>query len=103
MADIAADQNFLFGLIALQNGLIDQSALVAAFHAWTREGEPDGQPSGGRGRIWAENNVDCWKVSLPSTSGSTEATQGRASPPSMPVARLARTWRRLAIAISTPR
>jgi eukaryotic-like serine/threonine-protein kinase len=33
----AADRDLLFGLLALQNALIDQSALVAAFHAWTRE------------------------------------------------------------------
>ena len=32
-----ADHNLLFGLLALQNGMIDQSALVAAFHAWTRD------------------------------------------------------------------
>jgi serine/threonine-protein kinase len=30
-----ADRNLLFGLVALQNGLIDQTKLVAAFHAWT--------------------------------------------------------------------
>jgi serine/threonine-protein kinase len=33
----AADRNLLFGLLALQNGLIDQGQLVAAFQAWTRE------------------------------------------------------------------
>jgi eukaryotic-like serine/threonine-protein kinase len=32
-----ADRDLLFGLLALQNGLIDQSQLVAAFHAWTRD------------------------------------------------------------------
>jgi serine/threonine protein kinase/tetratricopeptide (TPR) repeat protein len=32
-----ADRHFLFGLLALQVGLIDQSQLVAAFHAWTRD------------------------------------------------------------------
>jgi serine/threonine protein kinase len=32
-----ADQHLLFGLLALQNGLIDQGALVAAFQAWTRD------------------------------------------------------------------
>jgi serine/threonine-protein kinase len=32
-----ADQQLLFGLLALQNGLIDQGQLVAAFQAWTRE------------------------------------------------------------------
>ncbi len=32
-----ADRDLLFGLLALQNGLIDQGQLVAAFHAWTRD------------------------------------------------------------------
>ncbi len=33
----AADRHLLFGLLALQNGLIDQGASVAAFQAWTRD------------------------------------------------------------------
>jgi eukaryotic-like serine/threonine-protein kinase len=37
MATIAADRHLLFGLLALQVGLIDQARLVAAFHAWTRD------------------------------------------------------------------
>jgi len=37
MAAIAADRNLLFGLLALQNGLIDPVQLVAAFQAWTRD------------------------------------------------------------------
>jgi hypothetical protein len=35
MAALAADRDLLFGLLALQNGMIDQAKLVAAFHAWT--------------------------------------------------------------------
>jgi serine/threonine-protein kinase len=35
MAAIAADRNLLFGLLALQNGLVNQAQLVAAFQAWT--------------------------------------------------------------------
>src|SRR5262245_42127230 len=35
MAATAADRNLLFGLLALQNGLINQAQLVAAFQAWT--------------------------------------------------------------------
>jgi hypothetical protein len=35
MAAIAADRNLLFGLLALQNGLINQVQLVATFQAWT--------------------------------------------------------------------
>jgi serine/threonine-protein kinase len=37
MAAIAADRDLLFGLLALQVGLIDQDQLVAAFRAWTRD------------------------------------------------------------------
>src|SRR4051795_951528 len=33
----APDRDLLFGLLALQNGLIDQVQLVAAFQAWTRD------------------------------------------------------------------
>ena len=35
MAAAAADRHLLFGLLALQNGLINQGQLVAAFQAWT--------------------------------------------------------------------
>ena len=34
---MAADRHLRFGLLGLQTGLIDQAALVAAFHAWTRD------------------------------------------------------------------
>ena len=33
----AADRHLLFGLLALQNGLIDRAQLVAAFQAWARD------------------------------------------------------------------
>ena len=33
---MTADHDLLFGVLALQNGLIDQVQLVAAFQAWTR-------------------------------------------------------------------
>jgi serine/threonine protein kinase/tetratricopeptide (TPR) repeat protein len=37
MAAMAVDRHLLFGLLALQTGLIDHTALMAAFHAWTRD------------------------------------------------------------------
>ena len=37
MAPADTDRNLLFGLLALQNGLIDQARLVGAFQAWTLE------------------------------------------------------------------
>jgi hypothetical protein len=36
MAATSVDRHLLFGLLALQNGLIHQGKLVAAFQAWTR-------------------------------------------------------------------
>jgi eukaryotic-like serine/threonine-protein kinase len=48
MASVNADGNLLFGLLALQNGLIDQDQLVAAFRAWSRD----------KGREIAEYLVD---------------------------------------------
>jgi len=36
MAKADADRNLLFGLLALQTGLINQSALLVAFHTWTQ-------------------------------------------------------------------
>ncbi len=37
MAKGGLDRNLLFGLLALQNGFIDQSALVGAFQGWVRD------------------------------------------------------------------
>jgi hypothetical protein len=35
MATVAADRHLLFGLLALQNGIINQAQLVLALQAWT--------------------------------------------------------------------
>ena len=37
MAKGEVNRNLLFGLLALQNGLVDQSDLVAAFRDWVRD------------------------------------------------------------------
>ena len=37
MSKVNADHNLLFGLLALQTGLINQGALFTAFNAWTRD------------------------------------------------------------------
>jgi hypothetical protein len=51
-------RDLLFGLLALQNGLIDQSALVAAFHAWTRaKGRPMADHLVARGDLDAEQRA----------------------------------------------
>ena len=36
-ANVEADRNLLFGILALQNGLIEQADLIAAFQCWTKE------------------------------------------------------------------
>jgi len=33
----ATDRDLLFGLLALQNGLIDQVQVVTGFQSWTRD------------------------------------------------------------------
>jgi serine/threonine-protein kinase len=58
MAAVAADRNLLFGLLALQNGLIDQVQLVAAFQAWTRDkGRPLDEHLVARGDLDADQRV----------------------------------------------
>jgi serine/threonine protein kinase len=37
MATVETDQNLLFGILALQNGLIEQPDLIAAFQCWSKE------------------------------------------------------------------
>ena len=48
-------RDLLFGLLALQNGLIDQGALFAAFAAWTRD----------KGRPLADHLVDLGHLDAP--------------------------------------
>ena len=58
MADLAADRNLLFGLLALQNGLIDQAQLVAAFQAWTLDkARPLAEHLAARGDLDAEDRA----------------------------------------------
>jgi serine/threonine-protein kinase len=58
MATAAADRNLLLGLLALQNGLIDQGQLVAAFQAWTRDkGRTLADHLVGRGELDAEQRA----------------------------------------------
>jgi serine/threonine-protein kinase len=58
MAANAADRDLLFGLLALQNGLIDQVQLVAAFHAWTRDkGRPLAEHLVARGDLDADQRA----------------------------------------------
>ena len=52
---MAAAHDLLFGVLALQNGLIDQAQLVAAFQAWTRaRGRPLAEHLTARGDLDAD-------------------------------------------------
>ena len=62
-------RDLLFGLLALQNGLIDQGALFAAFAAWTRD----------KGRPLADHLVDLGHLDAPRRA-AVEAIAGRARP-----------------------
>src|ERR1700761_7087891 len=58
MAGSAADRSLLFGLLALQNGLIDHVQLVAAFQAWTRDrARPLAEHLAARGDLDAEQRL----------------------------------------------
>src|SRR5271156_5556460 len=54
MAPADPDRNLLFGLLALQNGLIDQSRLITAFQAWTLD----------RSRVLADHLLDGGAIDL---------------------------------------
>ena len=62
-----ADRNLLFGLLALQNGLIDQDQLVAAFQAWTRD----------KGRPLADHLVARGDLDADDSAAVVEALVGR--------------------------
>src|SRR5262249_51862371 len=54
----SAEKDLLFGLLALQNGLIDQSKLVAAFRRWTLDkGRPLAEHLVGRGDLDADDRA----------------------------------------------
>src|SRR4051812_12451222 len=55
---IDPSRDLLFGLLALQNGLIDQGQLVAAFQAWTRDkGRPMAEHLVSRGDLDGDDRV----------------------------------------------
>ncbi|MGP0062518.1 MAG: protein kinase domain-containing protein [Isosphaeraceae bacterium] len=55
MSPVDTEPNLLFGLLALQVGLIDQGALFAAFAAWTRD----------KGRSLADHLIDLGHLDAP--------------------------------------
>ena len=82
-----ADRHLLFGLLALQNGLIDQVQLIAAFQAWTRDKsrsladhlESRGDLTSAKRALLEARRGLTWKPMA--------ATWRRASPPSRPESR----------------
>jgi hypothetical protein len=84
MASADPDRSLLFGLLALQNGLIDQAKLVAAFQAWTLEKtRPMAEHLVARSDLDA--TIEAWlRRSLRGTSRSMAAAPRRAWPPSRP-------------------
>ena len=65
MAAIAADRDLLFGLLALQNGLIDQGQLVAAFQAGTRDkAQPLAEHLAARGDLDADQRAGVEAIAL---------------------------------------
>ena len=100
----AADRHLLFGLLALQNGLIDQGQLMLAFQAWTRDKsksladhlEARGDLTGAEaGRARCAGRRSTWK--------RTVATWRRAWPPSPPTDPPAPAWPSWASPRSRPR
>ena len=82
MGTAVADRNLLFGLLALQNGLIDQDQLINAFRAWTRDkARAMADHLAARGDLDPEQ-APRWTYSWLSTSRSMAATRRRAWPPS---------------------
>ena len=85
--------HLLFGLLALQNGLIDQVQLVAAFQAWTRDkARPLADHLVARGDLDAEHRPLSRRLVARPPRRSTAATPRRAWPPSPPAAPPARAW-----------
>jgi hypothetical protein len=92
---IDAARHLLLGLLALQTGLIDQVALVAAFHAWTQDkARPLPDHSAGLGCLDAAHRPR-WRAERPPTLPATATTPRRAWPPSPPAARMfsRKSWR----------
>ena len=100
---VDTSSDLLFGLLALQTGLINQAQLVAAFHAWTQA----------RDRSMAEILAEQGALEAPCLTlveglviehlRRTAATPSGASPPSASAGRLASAWRGSATPNLTPR
>ena len=81
-----ADHHLLFGLIALQVGLIDQAQLVAAFQAWARDKSRSlADHLCRRGVAWTPKAGPRSRRWWPCTSRSTAATPSKAWPRFRPV------------------
>ena len=88
----AADRDLLFGLLALQNGLIDQGQLVAAFQAWTRDKARPLADHLSPTATSTPTSAPRWRPWSTCTSRSTAATPRRAWRPWPSAARPASAW-----------
>ena len=88
----AADRHLLFGLLALQNGLINQGQLVAAFQAWTLD-----KSRSLADHLEARGDLDRRPRAVEALAAvhlnATAATWKRAWPRSRPASRRRRAWR----------
>ena len=91
-----ADRHLLFGLLALQNGLIQQAQLVAAFHAWTLDkARPLADHLVALGHLEQHPALGDRSAGRRCTSRPT-ATPSEAWPPSASAARRSTNWTRSA-------
>ena len=89
-------RDLLFGLLALQTGLINQAQLVAAFHAWTQARDrPMAEILAEQGDLGPVPDP-AWRDWSSSISAAMAATPSGASPPSASAGPPARAWRRSA-------
>ena len=88
----AAADHLLFGLLALETGLIDQSALIAAFRAWTRD-----KTTALADHLLARGNLDAddraaLDALVTRSSIGTAATSSAAWLPSAPALQRVKAW-----------
>ena len=90
----AADRHLLFGLLALQNGIVNQGQLVAAFQAWTldKSREP-GRPPGSSRRPDRRQAGAAGRARRGSSGSPRRRCARRAWPRLRLVSRPARAWR----------
>ena len=97
-------RDLLFGLLALQTGLIDQAALVAAFHAWTRDkARPLADHLVALGRPRRRQRAAVEALAAVHVEDARRRRRDGVWPRSPPASRRSRAWRSSATRTSTRR